>query len=647
MQRTLQKPRLARQPANRPRKCCRHIPLALILAILCVGPLAAAEAPSSTPAAGAAFHYRSPTGTEFVVTDEGLSEIRVGQHQLASGGWSLFNAEGWFKAGSGRVNAATKPGENGDRILARSLEILDHHRARVRQAQKDVLTTTIFSFDGEDVLISARVENNHSDEPLNVVGFHGLQFHFGCPPTGLMMVQHITYFQANGLRLCHPGDWSKIGGSYATDDTIGVGVSPWKTRWNRTLLLWDYADWNPDKREALPDRNLIYFAVAPIPPRGARTIDLKLRVSRDRDWKHLLEPYREHFQATFGPVRYKANDRWIATDYLNHSIGAIGPTNPYGFQGDTRRFDTAEGVKKFCDAAIPVLQRDNGQGVILWGQGGENPRGAMYRPDFDVLPPEVEANWSTLAERFHKAGLKLGVCTRPADMAVQQDWKSDEIIEINADDPGHQAMLLRRFQTMIKRGCTLFYLDSFGSDLEHAKLMRFLREQLGPNILTFCEHQCDAIMPYSGGYSETTFHPRQPGEESQYDLWSGQQNWEIYRWLAPGSQMAARFMQDFPKKPDWKETPDEFFYRHRITPLVPTNDFFRGPELLEIACKWRDTGWEECVSAKSVLSGQDLVGQRKQVANYLDRIDPTKPQPACCRLRYNQRFKANPAALRT
>jgi len=543
-------------------------------------PTTIAAEPIPKPSDADALHYRSLSGVEFIVTDEGLSEIRVGQKTLARGGWSVFNAEGWFKAGSGRVD--------GDRVLTKSIEVLDQRHARVRQVQKDIVSTTTYSFDGEDVLISARIENNHEQEPLNVVGFHGLTFHFGRPPTGLMMVQHITYFQAHGVQLCHPGDWSKIGGSYAEDDAIGVGLSPWKAGWNRTLLLWDYADWNPGKRELLPDRQLIYFAVMPVPARGARTIDLKIRVSPDRDWKHLLEPYREHFQATFGPVRYKADDRWIATDYLNHSPGAIGPDNPYGFHADTRRFDKPEGIQKFCDAAIPVLQRDKAQGVILWGQGGENPRGAMYRPDFDVLPPEVEANWPTLVERFHRAGLKVGVCTRPSDMAVQRNWKSDEIIEINADDPGHREMLLHRFQTMMKRGCTLFYLDSFGSDLEHVKLMKYLREQLGPNILTFAEHQCDALLPFSGGYSETTFHSPQPGEPPQYDLWSGDRNWEIYQWLTPGSQMASRFMQEEPKKPLWKESPDEYLYRNRVTPLLPLSDIQRAERIGTIQSKWLD-----------------------------------------------------------
>ena len=131
------------------------------------------------------------------------------------------------------------------------------------------------------------------------------------------------------------------------------------------------------------------------------------------------------------------------------------------------------------------------------------------------------------------------MATRPADMALRLDWKQDQVIPINADDPAHREMLWRRFQQMIDRGCTLFYLDSFGDDLEHVKLMRFLRERMGRKILCFAEHQCDAILPYSGGYSETTFHPGRAWPA--YRVWSGVENWQIYQWLVPGCQLAARF----------------------------------------------------------------------------------------------------------
>jgi hypothetical protein len=516
--------------------------------------------------------YRTPRDVTYEVTADGLSLVRARDRVVARGGWSVFNAEPWFKAsGSGRVS--TKE------LREKTIEVLGPNQARVRHIKGDLTCIADYTFDGEDLLISTRVENNHPDEPMNIAGFSGLEFTFNRAPQGVMPVQHISYFQAHGASLCHPSHWSRIGGSYATDNSIGVGLSPSRTGLTRTLFLWDYADWSPGKRENLPRRRLMYFAVAPVPARGARTFDLKLRVSPNRDWKHLLAPYREHFLQTYGPVQYKADYRWIASDYMNHSQQAVSPTNPYGFHGGARRLDLAEGVRAFCDNVLPMLKDNGGQGVILWGQGGDDPRGGMYRPDFDILPPEVEANWTTLAARFREARMKLGVTTRPSDMAVRLDWKSDQIIAINADDPGHQAMLLRRFQNMVRKGCTLFYLDSFGADLEHVKLMRFLREKLGPDVLTFVEHQCDAIMPYSGGYSETTFHAAKNGRAPGYGIWSGLENWEIYQWLAPGAQLVSRLYQVEGKVPDGFESVDQFFHRHRVTTLLPVGDMRRAAGL--------------------------------------------------------------------
>ena len=555
--------------------------LPVLLSITCTG-IAAQPKAESQPKTADPVKFRTAQGVTYQITNEGLSMIGLGERVIAQGNWSAFNAEPWFKdSGSGRVD--TKP------LREKSMAVLGPNQARVRQVKGDLTCVTDYTLQGEDLLISARVENNHPDESLNVVGFSGLEFQFQRPPTGLMMVQHISYFLAHGVGLCHPGHWAKIGGSYALDGSIGIGLSPWKTGWNRTLFLWDYADWNPDQRENLPRRRLIYFVVAPVPARGARTFDMKMRVSPSQDWKHLLEPYRQHFQQTFGPVRYKSDDRWIATDYLNHSQQAIAPDNPYGFHGGARRIDRPEGVKEFCDRLIPALQQANGQGVIVWGQGGDDPRGAMYRPDFDVLPPEVEANWTTLAQRFRKAGLKIGVATRPSDMAVRQDWKSDQVISINADDRGHQAMLGKRFQNMLQKGCTLFYLDSFGSDLEHVKLMRVLREKLGPDALTFAEHQCDAIFPYSGGYSETTFQAAKPGQKAGYRIWSGLENWEIYQWLVPGSSSQARLYQVEGPIPRGFESVDEFFYRHRVTPLLPVSDLTRAAALRTIQARYLDS----------------------------------------------------------
>jgi hypothetical protein len=514
--------------------------------------------------------YRTPRGVEFEITADGLSAIRANGRDLARGHWHMWNAEDWFKAGAGDVKA--------DKLRDKSFEATGRNRARVKHVHQDVTCLYEYTCNGEDVTVSARVENNHPEAPLNVTGFGGLEFTFGRAPDGLMVEQHISYFQAHGIGLCHPSFFCRIGGSYARDDHIGVGVSPWRTGWTRTLFLWDYTDWNLGKREKLPGRRLLYFVANPVPPRGAQTFDWKLRVSPDRDWKHLLAPYREHFRRTFGEVRYKADYRWVATDYLNHSQQAVSRENPYGFHGGHRRIDTAEGARKFCDTIIPALKEGDGQGIIVWGQGGDDPRGAMYRPDFDVLPPEVEAQWPGIARRFSQAGLRLGVTTRPHDVAVRHDWRTDGIIAINPDDPSHRDMLWARFERMQKLGCTLFYLDSFGNSLEDVKLMRFLREKLGPDVLTFAEHQSDAIFPYSGGYSESTLDATAAGR-SPYHLWSGLENWEVYAWLTPGAQMAARLYEIKGKPPAGLESADRFFLRHHISPLVPVNDFARAPAL--------------------------------------------------------------------
>lgn len=533
-----------------------------------------------TRAGPASLVYRTASEVTFEVTSNGLARIAFQGRPLARGEWSAFNGESWFARGASNGPVRAR------QFQARTLEVLSPTHAVVRQQKDDLLGVFDYTFAGEDATISAHLENQRDDAPLEVTGFSGLTFTFDRPPTGRHHAMHPTYSQAHGIEICHPSIQNPIGGCWAADDRVGVGFSPWRTGLERTLILLDYGSWEPDQRDHDPVRKLLYFCPGPIPPRGARTFALRIRVSPNRAWQHLLAPYREHFQNTFGPVRYQADARWIATDYLNHSQNAVSPANPYGFHGGYRRIDTAEGARSFCELILPAIKANDGQGLIVWGQGGDDPRGGMYRPDFDVLPPEVEAQWTNLiVPRFQAAGVRLGVATRPRDLAVKLDWKQDQIISLNPDDPGHREMLWRRFDRMIKRGCTLFYLDSFGDSLEDVKLMRWLREKLGPSVRTYCEHQCDAIVPFSGGYSETTLQAEPPDLPPHYRVWSGVEEWEIYRWLCPGAELAARFYEKKGSSPAGFETPDEFYARHQIIPLVPVNDFSRAPAIKALQAK--------------------------------------------------------------
>jgi len=370
----------------------------------------AAAALSSLGAAGgesaASLTVAAPNGVAFTVTADGLSSIRLGDREIASGGWRLSNGEGVFRAGEGRVAAKE--------IREKTIEVLGEQRARVRHVHENVTVVYEYAFDGEDVTIRARVENRHATEPMRVVHFHGLTFDFGTGPEGLRTPWHVSYLQHHGAGLCYPSFATRIGGSYAVGDGFGVGLSPGEPAPERWLFWWDYVSWAADQRDKVPQRTLHWLVPAEVPPSGARTFVLRLRVSAKSDWRHLLAPYKAWFAKAHGEVRYKADHRPMLQTCANKAVEYITPQNPYGFHDGARRLDLAEGVAKYCEWLIADMRKARCQGVLFWGQGGENPRGAMYRPDFDILPPEVEAHWPTLVKRFGDAGLRMACASARA-----------------------------------------------------------------------------------------------------------------------------------------------------------------------------------------------------------------------------------------
>ena len=106
------------------------------------------------------------------------------------------------------------------------------------------------------------------------------------------------------------------------------------------------------------------------------------------------------------------------------------------------------------------------------------------------------------------------------------------------------------------------------------------RKGCGPSRLT---------VPYSGGYSETTFQAAKPGRESGYQVWSGLENWEIYRWLVPGAQLASRLYQVEGKIPERFEPVEEFFFRNRVTPLLPVSNFQRADGVGKLQSRYLDS----------------------------------------------------------
>jgi hypothetical protein len=380
-----------------------------------------------------------------------------------------------------------------------------------------------------------------------------------------------------------------VGGSWAADERFGVGLTPLATGPARTMFHWD-RNWGikaPEDDKG--PRRLQYYVPALVPPGGARTYQMRLRVSTNTDWHHLLDPYKVHFLATWGPQRYKADHR-PTVQFASADKFHVKPDNPFGFNGANRRFDLPEGAKAFCDWVIPGMKAAGCHGIIFWALQGYEPRGAIYRPDFDVFPPPIEANLPVLNQRFTEAALRWGVCARPGEIAYRADWTTDTTVRINPDDPAHIEMTAKRFKKMTDAGCKVFYLDTFGASLEDVNAMRQYRERLGPDIQTFVEHQCDAVMPYSGAYTEVNFN----AETKQYGVLIGLGNWEVFRWLLENPSCVVIARCDF-RPVGAEESVFRYLMRNRLTPMVGDWQIGKvagelkalGAEFLEAPDKWK------------------------------------------------------------
>jgi hypothetical protein len=144
------------------------------------------------------------------------------------------------------------------------------------------------------------------------------------------------------------------------------------------------------------------------------------------------------------------------------------------------------------------------QGLVLWGQGGLHPRGAMYRPDFDILPPEVEPNIVRFAEMLKEDKIAFGLTTRPGQIAQPLDWTTDTVSWINPDQPEDLELLTHRFNICIGRGARLFYLDSFGNRMDDVAILRAVRAGVGKeagvgrDVQMYVEHPSDVVLPFAG-----------------------------------------------------------------------------------------------------------------------------------------------------
>ncbi len=509
-------------------------------------------------------------GVEYTLTADGISSIKVKGREVAKGGFFLRHDLGQLFP-----SAATKVKIEAAGV--KELRKLGEREAELRHVHGEVSVTYRYSFAGEDVNIHARVENGNLSEEIPVVGFQGPRFEFSQQPKGRLFSHdrgYINHPPHGGLTaFSHPGYWNRMGGAWRADADYGYGLSPLDSGLSRTLFIGD--NYRPElgKDGDVWRQGFVYITPSAVPANGARGYAMTLRVSANPDRWHLLEPYKAHFARSFGECRYKADQRVFAQYGGGDHYHAM-PDNPYGFNGPSRRVDLPGGAKLFCDWLIPGLKAANAQGFLAWAIQGWDAREAMYRTDFHIFPPAIKANLPYIRERFEAAGLRMGLCTRPGELTIRHDDRHDVTVRINADDQWQLELLWNQYRQAIEMGFSAFYLDTFGNTPEDIKIMRYLRERMGPDIQTFVEHQCDVMMLYSGAYKEISYDKK----SGRYH--ADEENWEYYRWLVPGTQCVTASRVEEKDLPPDAEKPFSYLFRNHMTPMAA--DYLVGVQAAEL-----------------------------------------------------------------
>ncbi|MDP9173782.1 MAG: hypothetical protein M3O30_07935 [Planctomycetota bacterium] len=455
------------------------------------------------------------------IDDVGALDVSIGGKPVASGKWT---------AGDGG-NDYTNQSKPGAAISGPVVKVISPTGPGIIQENfRDAAALHTFDIAGDDLRITTIIQNT-GKQPIAIPRLSGLTIHFAKNAVGDLKSWHVSYTRQVGATLMHPsGGMTMLGAAYADDGVIGVGMHTPSHLDRQKLIQCGYtADYTIPKECTIQ----IDFNDS-IRPGESKTFSINFHFAGATDWttgklpawQVLLASYKRDFQSQLGGLAYHPDDRPVA-QFSSADKAWVRPDNPWGFNGPARRFDTPKGTREFVEMVLPGLKRANGLGCLFWALGGYNPRGCMYRPDFDVFPPEIARNIPALVASFKSQGLRVGLAARPGEYVDRQDWVSDQTTQLSADSPDQMANLWKRFANMIALGFDMFYLDSFTLDYNHFRILQFLRKQAGPDILFWIEEGTDICSPFAGRYCEL-------GENGKLS-WTTPDLIQICRWLTPGT----------------------------------------------------------------------------------------------------------------
>jgi hypothetical protein len=377
----------------------------------------------------------------------------------------------------------------------------------------------------QDDRITMRIEVSNTSKPLNELSLRLMELNFPRVPNGGTFEAGMFGFGFKGPEWSlHQGppsipsvadprfvvpivqvDYGTGALNFCSDDVeCAVDVqsstnSPAKTSYPLVITC----------RDIKPGTSNVFNVSLRFGPAGASVQDLSGDVLERYAKKYPFEANwkdRRPIGAIFlaGPQINVANNprRWTM------NFGEIDVTNDKGkaaFRG---------ALLKLADNSVQVLKNTGAQGMITWDPEGEEFPGACYYGDPRLVPtlaPEMEfkndgakSAIDEYFEKFRAAGLKVGVCIRPQQIAMV-DGKP---VHQAADDEQATQILRERIAYAKQRwGCTLFYVDSTATAGRsfYPDVFRSVAEAY-PDVLLIPENESMRYFAYSAPLNSYVHH---------------------------------------------------------------------------------------------------------------------------------------------
>ena len=524
-------------------------------------------------ARGASLECRSPSGFEFSVDADGLRAVRLGGRTVALGRWTA----------SVRADDGSTAGIAADRTARR----LDDGGLEVRHRAGDVSVTYRYRVVGDDLRVEMRVVND-TDDACGPVVFEGLEVDFGREPNGAM----------------RPPTDDASTGTYPTDAgapvfyALGYGFALGVT-WVDGYVSAE----SDDETAALPPPprggRAVWTSVGPgrrglalelgfdVPPAGADTVTLVLRLVRGDDWPTAIETY----VGLYGSAARAAGGgpRGDHRTAIAVSLAPKGarPTedSPLGLAAN-RRIDRP-GEAAALGARIAGLASEMGARSVFLADLPRRDPASGWVMNWNTLPKEADDGVRELVARLAEDGIATVVEAWPRNMQVPAEWRrtaqsSFDPLErhnfkqaqwgyVHAVRPGGWGVA----------GLLLRGMGAHPRDMAFAVALRELIDthkaigEAGTKVCLVADRASDLTWPLASAFTSV----RWSRDDARYVFErGGLAEFAVARTVEPELPIYVELPAGALDRPAGaRRSPAEFALSHRLTPVVPLGDLEGDP----------------------------------------------------------------------